>query len=175
MISAGDSPQGAPPVGSVSRQENTMSAIEGAKTMTNICAAVIRRVKAMDEFAAGGASGCAASATLCVIISFSAVPDASGWAALVWAAVTIGALGAYIFVRGLSAQATSYNDSELTGSAAGKRNVVMMRVQQSAKARGRWPFSLVEEKLIEKRQARCFQAQDDDEIVLRREGNADGR
>jgi hypothetical protein len=70
-----------------------------------------------------------------VIISFSAVPDASGWAALVWAAVTIGALGAYIFVRGLSAQATSYNDSELTGSAAGKRDAVMIRVQQSAKAR----------------------------------------
>jgi hypothetical protein len=135
MISAGDSPQGAPPVGSVSRQENTMSAIEGAKTMTNICAAVIRRARAMDGFAAGGASGCAASATLCVIISFSAAPDASGWAALVWAAVTIGALGAYILVRGLSAQATSYNDSESTGSAAGKRDDVMISFQQSANAR----------------------------------------
>ena len=80
-----------------------MSAIEGAKTMANICAAVIRRVRVMDGFAAGGASGCVASATLCVIISFSGAHDASGWAALVWAAVTIGALGAYILVRGLSA------------------------------------------------------------------------
>ena len=71
--------------------------------MANICAAVIRRVRAMDGFAAGGASGCVASATLCVIISFSGAHDASGWAALVWAAVTIGALGAYILVRGLSA------------------------------------------------------------------------
>jgi hypothetical protein len=40
-----------------------------------------------------------------LIISFSGAPDASGWAALVWAAATIGALGAYILVRGLSAQA----------------------------------------------------------------------
>ena len=89
-----------------------MSAIEGAKTMTDICAAVIRRVRAMDGFAAGGASGCVASATLCVIISFSGAHDASGWAALVWAAATIGALGAYMLGRGLSAQAMSYDDPE---------------------------------------------------------------
>jgi hypothetical protein len=85
-----------------------MNVVNGAKTITNICAAFIRCVGAMDGFAAGGASGCVASATLCLIISFSDAPDASGWAALVWAAATIGALGAYIFVRGLSAQAMSY-------------------------------------------------------------------
>jgi hypothetical protein len=112
-----------------------MSAIEGTKTITNICAAFIRRVRAMDGSAAGGASGCAAGATLCLIISFSGASDASGWAALVWTALTIGTLGAYILVRGFSAQATSYNDSELTGSAAGKRDDVMIRVQQSASAR----------------------------------------
>lgn len=82
----------------------------GAKTITNIWAGFIRRVRAMDGFAAGGASGCAASATLCLIISFSGGSDASGWAALVWAAATAGALGAYILVRGLSAQAMSHDD-----------------------------------------------------------------
>jgi hypothetical protein len=87
-----------------------MSVVDGAKTITNICAAFIRRVREMDGFAAGAASGCVASATLCLIISFSGAPDASGWAALVWAATTIGALGAYILVRGLGAQAISYDD-----------------------------------------------------------------
>jgi hypothetical protein len=116
--------------------------IASTKTITHICAAFIRRVRAMDRFAAGSASGCLASATLCLIIAFSGARDASGWAALVWAATTIGALGAYILVRGLSAQAISSDDSarasnerrhagapgarpwtaapELTGWAAGK-------------------------------------------------------
>jgi hypothetical protein len=94
-----------------------MNIADGAKTIANtktsppICAAFIRRVRAMDGFAAGSASGCVASATLCLIIAFSGAGDASGWAALVWAATTIGALGAYILVRGLSAQATSSDDS----------------------------------------------------------------
>jgi hypothetical protein len=93
-----------------------MSVVDGAKTITNICAAFIRRVRAMDGFAAGGASGCVASATLCLIISSSGGSDASGWAALVWAAATIGALGAYILVRGLSAQAMSYDDLKRASS-----------------------------------------------------------
>jgi hypothetical protein len=38
-----------------------------------------------------------------VIISFSGGSDASGWTALVLATVTIGALGAYILVRGFNA------------------------------------------------------------------------
>jgi hypothetical protein len=92
-----------------------------------------------------------------LIIAFSAAPDASGWAALVWAALTIGALGAYILVRGLSAQATSHDDParalserrhagapgatpwavacELTGSPSGNRDDVIMNVRQSAKPR----------------------------------------
>lgn len=87
-----------------------MSVVDGAKTITNICAAFIRRVRAMDGFPAGGASGCVASAILCLVVSFSGAPDAGGKAALAWAAATIGALGAYILVRGLSVQAMSCDD-----------------------------------------------------------------
>jgi hypothetical protein len=112
----------------------------------------------MEGFAAGAVSGCAASAILCVIISFSDAPDAN---ALMWAAVTIGMLGAYILFRGLSAQAAACNDSELTGSAAGKSDDEDPAKRQSSLVRGPWPSSPLRP--------------DRSQLVLRGEGNADGR